>query len=62
MNDYYKTAAERYRAAAPEIRQASRDHWTRAHAENMKNGNEDQIIFSALILAAYDAADAAKEA
>ena len=57
MGDYYRTAQERYMRADPETRKASREHWTRVHAENMKSGREDLIIFSAQILAAYDTAD-----
>ena len=59
--NYYRTAQERYRAAAPEIRKASREHWTRTHAENIRSGREDLIIFSAQILAAYDVTDAEQE-
>lgn len=57
MEDYFRTAQRRYMEAAPELRKASRDHWTRIHAENMKNGSPEAISFSASILAAYDVAD-----
>lgn len=57
MEDYFRTAQRRYMEAAPELRKASRDHWTRTHAENMKNGSPEAISFSASILAAYDVAD-----
>lgn len=57
MEDYFRTAQRRYMNAAPELRKASREHWTRTHAENMKNGSPEAISFSASILAAYDVAD-----
>lgn len=57
MEDYFRTAQRRYMNAAPELRKASREHWTRVHAENMKNGSPEAIAFSASILAAYDVAD-----
>ncbi len=57
MEDYFRTAQRRYMNAAPELRKASRDHWTRAHAENMKNGSPEAVQLSASILAAYDVAD-----
>lgn len=61
MKEYYRDAARRYLAAPPELRKASREHWTRHHVENLKSGRQDLIIFSAQILAAYDAADADPE-
>lgn len=57
MEDYFRTAQRRYMEAAPELRKKSREHWTRIHAENMKNGSPETISFSASILAAYDVAD-----
>lgn len=56
--DYHQTAQRRYMNADPETRKASREHWTKAHAENMKSGSPEAIAFSASILAAYDVADA----
>lgn len=56
--DYNQTAQRRYMNADQETRKASREHWTKAHAENMKNGSPEAIAFSASILAAYDVADA----
>ena len=57
MEDYYRIQQRRYMNAAPELRKASREHWTRTHAENMKNGSPEAISFSASILATYDVAD-----
>lgn len=56
--DYHQTAQRRYMNADPETRKASREHWTKTHAENMKSGSPEAIAFSASILAAYDVADA----
>lgn len=56
--DYHQTAQRRYMNADPETRKASREHWTKVHAENMKSGSPEAIAFSASILAAYDVADA----
>lgn len=62
MEDYYRIQQRRYMEASPELRKASRDHWTRTHAENMKNGSPEAIQLSASILAAYDVADEAIKA
>lgn len=57
MEDYFRIQQRRYIEASPELRKASRDHWTRTHAENMKNGSPEAVQLSASILAAYDVAD-----
>lgn len=56
--DYYEQTRERYRAAAPELREASREHWIKCHAENLQAGRPDMIIFSGKILAGYFEIDA----
>lgn len=59
--EYYHTYFLRYLAASPELREASRQHWTRVHAENVLSGREDLIIFSAKMLGAIALADAMPE-
>lgn len=55
---YYETTRERYKNASPEMRAATRDHWTKCHRQNIESGRPDMIIFSAQILAGYDLIDA----
>ena len=58
MTDYYKTYGMRYAAANDDMRRAAREHWTRCHAENLRSGRNDLIIFSGQILAQMDLVDA----
>lgn len=48
---YYESIGERYRAASPELRAASKAHWIKCHRQNLKSGRQDLIIFTAQILA-----------
>lgn len=48
---YYESLGERYRAASPEVRAASKAHWLKCHKENLASGRQDMIIFTAQILA-----------
>ena len=48
---YYESLGERYRAASPEVRAASKAHWLKCHRENLASGRQDMIIFTAQILA-----------
>ena len=48
---YYESVGERYRAASPELRAASKAHWFKCHKENLASGRQDMIIFTAQILA-----------
>jgi hypothetical protein len=57
--DFYLQYAARYAAQPPEAKKAAREHWTRAHAENLLSGRFDMIVFSAQILAAMDTIEAA---
>lgn len=46
--DYYN----RFLSASAEMREQSKKHWLKIHAENLKTGRNDLIIFSAQVLAA----------
>lgn len=48
---YYESVGERYRAASPELRAASKAHWIKCHRQNLESGRQDMIIFTAQILA-----------
>ena len=54
---YYEDHFLKYLTAPQETRQASREHWLKCHAENLKNKRDDLIIFSAKMLASIDLAD-----
>ena len=56
--NYYVEHGKRYKAASEELKKASRAYWTRIHAENVKAGRDDLIIFSGQILSQYDIIDA----
>lgn len=56
--NFYIEQGERYKAASEELKKASRAYWTRIHAENVKAGRNDLIIFSGQILSQYDIIDA----
>ena len=56
--NYYIEQGKRYKAASEELKKASRAYWTRVHAEHVKTGREDLIIFSGQILSQYDLVDA----
>lgn len=51
-NDFYKKYFFMYLQADEATRQASIDHWTEKHAENILADRDDLIIFSAKMLAA----------
>lgn len=55
--NYYKDYFLRYISANTAVREASRKHWLKCHAENVLSGREDLIIFSAKILASISLAD-----
>ncbi len=55
--NYYKNYFLQYIAAPEAIREESRRHWLKCHAENVLSGREDLIIFSAKILASIALAD-----
>ena len=55
--NYYKDYFLRYISASAAVREASRQHWLKCHAENVLSGREDLIIFSAQILASISLAD-----
>ena len=48
---FYRNYYLRYLEADQKTRQAARDHWTKAHAENILSDRNDMIIFSGQILA-----------
>lgn len=54
---YYETVGERYRAASPELRAASKAHWIKCHRQNLESGRQDMIIFTAQILAQFAIVD-----
>ena len=58
--DYYKTHAIRYLLADENTKKASWEHWRKCHAENIKSGREDLIIFSARIIANMALVDAGR--
>lgn len=56
--NYYVEQGKRYKAASEKLKKASRAYWTRIHAENVKAGRDDLIMFSGQVLAQYDIIDA----
>lgn len=52
MTGYYKTWFFRYLNATNETRQASINHWTKCHIENMASGRDDLVLFSGKMLGA----------
>ena len=56
--EYYERYYYMYASCTEEERQLSKDHWTKCHRENLKEGRKDLIMFSASILASIALADA----
>lgn len=54
---YYKNWALAYNECNDEMKQKSREHWRKVHAENLKDGRSDLYMFSAQILAAIELVD-----
>ena len=57
---YYESFAIRYHESGEDLRRRSREHWQRIHAENVKSGREDLIVFSARHLAEMAMIDAGR--
>ena len=49
--NYYERYYRYFLESSDEMRQKSKAHWLEMHAENLKSGREDLIMFSASILA-----------
>ena len=60
--DFYQNHAILYNESDEQTRQASREHWQKIHAENVKSGRADMVMFSARLLADMAMIDAGKYA
>ena len=49
--DCYEIFAERYRAAAPELRSLAKVYWLKSHSVVLNSGREDLINFTSRIIA-----------
>ena len=54
---FYKNWALAYNECSDEMKQKSREHWRKVHAENLTDGRSDLYMFSAQILAAIELVD-----
>lgn len=54
---FYENQIIRYLESDSEIRQKSKEHWLKCHAENVLSSRDDLIMFTSKILAAYTFAD-----
>ena len=57
--NYYATYAIRYYEADQQTRNDAKRHWQECHADNLRSGREDLIIFSAKMLGSIEMAEMA---
>lgn len=54
---FYDRYAFNYMCASQEVRTATKEHYRRKHAENIRSGRKDLIVFTGQILEAIKAAE-----